>query len=69
MTVCCSKVFYKTKNNTPPHLDNMNICTTDGGRADVMNLPEEVVMTTASSKAMPSCRSNIGNPVQAILGY
>lgn len=45
-----SKVFYIIT----PHQDNVNICTTDGGKAEVMSL-EEVVMTTASSKAMPSC--------------
>ncbi len=59
----------QNEKETPPRQDNVNISTTDGGMADVMNLLEEVVMTTASSKAMPSCWSNIGNPSQAILGY
>lgn len=31
---------------SPPHQDNGNMCNTDGGKADIMNLPDEVVMTT-----------------------
>lgn len=54
---------------TPPHQDNVNICTTDGGMAEVRHLTEEVVMTTASSKATPSRQSNIGTLMQAMLGY
>lgn len=54
MTDCQSKVSYKLKKKHYSHQDNVNICTTDGGKAEVMNLLEEVVMTTASSKAMPS---------------
>lgn len=41
-----------------------------GGGAEVMNLPERVVMATASSKAIPSCRSREpGASYTGLLGH
>lgn len=50
----------------------MNICTTDGGKAEVMNLTEEVVMTTTSSKGnaiMPKQYRELDASYSGLLGH